>query len=88
MVGGLVCLTLGLGAMSRVTMADGVIGYVLAITAISVGYAWFQTPNNTAVRAEAPADRRGLVSSLLTLARNLGFITGASGGAWRWRPCC
>ena len=78
MVGGLVCLTLGLGAMSRVTIADGVIGYVLAITAISVGYAFFQTPNNTAVMARAPADRRGLVSSLLTLSRNLGFITGAS----------
>lgn len=78
MVGGLVCLMLGLGAMSRVTIADGAIGYVLAITAISVGYACFQTPNNTAVMAEAPADRRGLVSSLLTLSRNLGFITGAS----------
>lgn len=78
MVAGLVCLTMGTYGMSRITAGDGAVGYGLAIAVISIGYAFFQTPNNAAVMAEAPADRRGLVSSLLTLARNLGFITGAS----------
>lgn len=78
MLAGLACQTLGLYGMSHLTIADGVAGYALAIVFISVGYAFFQTPNNTAVMASAPADGRGLVSSLLTLSRNLGFITGAS----------
>jgi Na+/melibiose symporter-like transporter len=43
-----------------------------------MGYALFQTGNNTAVMADIPPDRRGVVSGLLNLSRNLGLITGAS----------
>jgi len=45
---------------------------------VTVGYALFQTSNNTAVMADVAADRRGAVSGLLNLSRNLGLITGAS----------
>ena len=38
----------------------------------------FQAANNAAVMSAATADRRGVVSSLLSLARNLGLVTGAS----------
>jgi len=45
---------------------------------ITAGYGLFQTANNTAVMAGVSADRRGVVSGLLNLSRNLGLITGAS----------
>jgi hypothetical protein len=43
-----------------------------------VSYALFQTANNTAVMRDVSADRRGVVSGLLNLSRNLGLVTGAS----------
>lgn len=52
--------------------------YIVAILFISIGLAFFQTPNNTAVMTDARPEQRGLVSGLLALARNLGLITGAS----------
>ena len=44
---------------------------------MTAGYALFQTANNTAVMADVPPDRRGVVSGMLNLSRNLGLITGA-----------
>jgi hypothetical protein len=43
------------------------------------GYALFQAANNTAVMADVPAEQRGVISGLLNLSRNLGFITGTAG---------
>jgi len=45
---------------------------------VTVGYALFQTANNTAVMTDIEADRRGVISGLLNLSRNLGLVTGAS----------
>jgi MFS family permease len=56
----------------------GVAGYVAAIAVLTPGYQLFQAANNTAVMAEVAADRRGLVSGLLNLSRNVGLMTGAS----------
>lgn len=58
--------------------AFGVAGYVAGLATITAGYALFQAAGNTAVMNGAAADRRGLVSALLALARNLGLVTGAS----------
>jgi MFS family permease len=58
--------------------ALGVAGYVVPMIVLTGGYALFQTANNSAVMAVAEADRRGLLSGLLSLSRNLGLITGAS----------
>ncbi|TWB34591.1 MFS transporter [Nitrospirillum pindoramense] len=81
---------IGLGAMvaGTVLMASaglvlegavlGVAGYVGPIAVLTVGYALFQAANNTAVMSGVPADRRGVVSGILNLSRNLGLITGAS----------
>ena len=55
-----------------------VAGYIGPIVVTTVGYALFQTANNTTVMRAIPADQRGVVSGLLNLARNLGLITGAS----------
>jgi hypothetical protein len=57
---------------------SGVIGYIAPIVVITVGYALFQTANNTAVMKDVPADRRGVFSGLLNLSRNLGLMTGTS----------
>jgi hypothetical protein len=56
----------------------GVVGYAGALALITAGYAAFQAANNTAVMTHASAGQRGLVSGLLNLSRNLGFVTGAS----------
>jgi hypothetical protein len=45
---------------------------------ITAGGALFQTANNTALMAGADPARRGLLSGLLNLSRNLGLVTGAS----------
>lgn len=55
-----------------------VAGYIGPIVVITVGYALFQTANNTTVMRAIAADQRGVASGLLNLARNLGLITGAS----------
>lgn len=78
MVIGLALFTVGAFVMSWVSLTGGVATYIVAILFISVGLAFFQTPNNTAVMADARPEQRGLVSGLLALARNLGLITGAS----------
>ncbi|WP_267211341.1 MFS transporter [Chelatococcus asaccharovorans] len=78
MVLGLALFTVGAFAMSWVSRTSGLATYIVAILFISVGLAFFQTPNNTAVMADARPEQRGLVSGLLALARNLGLITGAS----------
>ena len=56
----------------------GIPGYVGPIVIITVGYALFQTANNTAVMTDVREDQRGVMSGMLNLARNLGLITGAS----------
>lgn len=78
MVIGLALFTVGAFTMSWMSLDGGVATYIVAILFISVGLAFFQTPNNTAVMADARPEQRGLVSGLLALARNMGLITGAS----------
>lgn len=56
----------------------GVAGYMGPIAVMTSGYALFQAANNTGVMGGQPADRRGLISGLLNLSRNLGLITGAA----------
>ncbi|MGH8388993.1 MAG: MFS transporter [Pseudomonas sp.] len=75
---GLIAIALGCFLLSVLPSRYGLGGYMVPIVVITLGYAVFQTANNTAVMAEVQADRRGVVSGLLNLSRNLGLITGAS----------
>ena len=75
---GLVAIAAGSLVLSLLPMTLGVAGYLAPIIAVTAGYALFQTANNTAVMTDVPADRRGVVSGLLNLSRNLGLVTGAS----------
>ncbi|WP_330331722.1 MFS transporter [Streptomyces sp. NBC_00536] len=77
-VAGLVAMAAGAVALAAAPTALGTGGYVVPLVVVTIGYAVFQTANNTAVMAEVLPDRRGVVSGLLNLSRNLGLITGAS----------
>lgn len=58
--------------------ALGVAGYVVPLMLATSGYALFQAANNTAIMGKVEPERRGLVSGVLNLSRNLGLITGAA----------
>ena len=75
---GLLAMATGAVLLSILPETMGVAGYVAPIVVITVGYALFQTANNTAVMANVGLDQRGVISGLLNLSRNLGLITGAS----------
>lgn len=81
-IGAVVAVVCGLAVMLLgavgLVLLPGLWGYVVALMMLTPGYQLFQAANNTAVLAGVEADRRGLVSGLLNLARNLGLVTGAS----------
>lgn len=75
---GLIAIALGCFLLSVLPSSYGIGGYIAPMVVITLGYAVFQTANNTAVMANVQAEQRGVVSGLLNLSRNLGLITGAS----------
>jgi MFS family permease len=75
---GLIGIAAGSFMLSMIPAALGISGYVAPLVVITVGYALFQTANNTAVMTDIPSDQRGIISGMLNLSRNLGLITGAS----------
>ncbi|WP_419710957.1 MFS transporter [Pseudomonas sp. NFX224] len=75
---GLIVIALGCFLLSVLPSSYGIGGYIAPMVGITLGYAVFQTANNTAVMADIQAEQRGVVSGLLNLSRNLGLITGAS----------
>ena len=75
---GLIGIAAGSFILSMLPATFGIPGYIAPIVVITVGYAMFQTANNTAVMTDILPDQRGVISGLLNLSRNLGLITGAS----------
>lgn len=75
---GLSALTIGCGLLAALPTRFGIPGYVVPLVVCTLGYALFQTANNTAVMADIQPDQRGVVSGMLSLSRNLGLVTGAS----------
>lgn len=83
---GAACMTLfGLGGMAMACLtlswlpaSSGVAGYLMAVCCLTASYAVFQTANTTALLGASPAGQRGVISGLLSLARNLGLICGAA----------
>jgi MFS family permease len=75
---GLSGMAAGLLALANLPVSLGPAGYVAAIAAVTASYALFQAANNVGVMRDVAADRRGVVSGMLSLSRNLGLITGAS----------
>ncbi|WP_433766007.1 MFS transporter [Pseudomonas putida] len=77
-IAGLLGIALGCLLLAVLPMSLGVAGYMLPMVLMTLGYAVFQTANNTLVMADVQPQQRGVVSGLLNLSRNLGLITGAS----------
>jgi EmrB/QacA subfamily drug resistance transporter len=77
-VAGLVGVGVGSLLLALMPAQFGVVGYLVSIVFTTAHYAMFQAANNTVVMTGIPADRRGVVSGILSLSRNLGLITGAS----------
>ncbi len=75
---GLAGMTAGSLTLALAPASVGVLGYVAPIAVVTAGYALFHTANNTAVMKNVPTERRGVISGVLNLSRNLGLITGAS----------
>jgi hypothetical protein len=75
---GLIGIAAGSFILSLISATLGIPGYIAPIVVIAVGYALFQTANNTAVMTDIRPDQRGVISSMLNLSRNLGLITCAS----------
>jgi MFS family permease len=75
---GLIGMAAGSFTLSMIPATLGIPGYIAPIAVITVGYALFQTANNTAVMTDIRPDQRGVISGMLNLSRNLGLITGAS----------
>jgi MFS family permease len=75
---GLAIMALGAAGLALLPGWLGVPGYITALVILSPGYQLFQAANNTAVMTDVEAERRGVVSGMLSLSRNLGLVTGAS----------
>ncbi|VCU69480.1 Multidrug resistance protein stp [Pigmentiphaga humi] len=75
---GLAQTTVGLVCLAYAPRLLGVAGYVLALLLLTPGFQLFLAANNTAVMLGAAEAQRGMLSGLLGLSRNLGFMTGTS----------
>lgn len=77
-VAGLLLMVAGTVALSMLPAIFGLAGYIAALAVLAPGYQLFLAGNNTAVMADVVQEQRGVISGLLSLSRNLGFVTGAS----------
>ena len=75
---GLIGIAAGCFVLSLMPETLGTLGYIAPVVVITVGYALFQTANNSAVMTDVGPDQRGVISGMLNLSRNLGLISGAS----------
>ncbi|QRM56909.1 MFS transporter [Sinorhizobium sp. BG8] len=75
---GLIEIVLGLVCLALLPRYLGVVGYIAALVVLTPGFQLFIAANSTTVLLTAPANQRGLLSGLIGLSRNLGFMTGAS----------
>ena len=75
---GLVTAAAGCVGLASAPLYFGVAGYVAPLAIITTGYAVFQAANNTVIMSGVSPDRKGVISGMLNLSRNLGLITGAS----------
>lgn len=78
MVAGLIEASIGFISLALIPRYLGVSGVVLSLIILTPGFQMFLAANSTALMAAAPHDQRGVLSGLLGLSRNLGFVTGAS----------
>ncbi|VVM42446.1 Riboflavin transporter RibZ [Pseudomonas fluorescens] len=77
-VAGLIAMAVGCLSLALLPQSLGIAGYAAPMVVLTLGYALFQTANNTTVMSDVQPDQRGVISGMLNLSRNLGLITGAT----------
>jgi EmrB/QacA subfamily drug resistance transporter len=75
---GLVFMVAGCLSISTFYVQMSELGYILRIVPLGIGIGMFQSPNNSAILGEAPPERLGIASGLLSLSRTLGQTIGLS----------
>jgi len=75
---GLIGIEIGCVMIVTIPAAWGPLGYLAAMIVMTISYATFQNANNAHVMQGALPSKRGLISGLISLSRNLGIITGAA----------
>ena len=75
---GLMVMLAGCLLLPILPFGAGVSGYVAPLMLMTAGYALFQAANNTSAMTSIGPDDRGVVAGIVSLARNLGLVTGAS----------
>ncbi|MCC2971108.1 MFS transporter [Massilia sp. IC2-476] len=78
MLAGLASMAAGCALLALLPRGSGIAGYVLPLAVCTGGYALFQAANNTALMATCAPERRGALSGMIGVARNLGLMAGAS----------
>ena len=87
-MGGLFLLVIAYSAARIVLGADTpIFAFVFVAFLLGLGFGSFQSPNNSAVMGAVPDDRLGVASSLITITRITGWITGIAvmGTIWAVR---
>ncbi|MCB8943721.1 MAG: MFS transporter [Ardenticatenaceae bacterium] len=84
---GLSVVIFGAFLLSRLNEDTTVILFILSALPIGAGIGIFQSPNNSAVMGSVPRERLGIASSLLSVTRTLGQVTGIAilGAVWAAR---
>ncbi len=77
-IAGLAGIAMGTVLVVITASGGGVLGYVAPIALTTASYALFQAGNNTIIMAGASPQRRGVISGMLSLSRNLGLISGTA----------
>lgn len=72
-------ITVGAALLALLPTTWGLAAYVVPLLVLTANYALFQAANNVSVLANVAADRRGTMSGMLQMARNLGLILGSAG---------
>lgn len=75
---GLIGIEIGCLMIVLIPAGWGPAGFLSATVTVTLGYALFQNANNAHVMQGVEPQRRGVVSGLINLSRNLGQVTGAS----------
>ena len=75
---GLALLSLGVGLLSRIDVADPAAQTVALLACIGLGAGLFTAPNNSAIMGAVPASRRGVAGAVLSAARTVGFASGVA----------
>ncbi|MCF6368125.1 MFS transporter [Rhizobium halophilum] len=78
MTAGLIETCIGFLSLALLPRYTGAAGYVISLIILTPGFQMFLAANGAALMTAAPDSQRGVLSGLLGLSRNLGFVTGAS----------